>query len=179
MFSHEIDNNLPLELLETTDAEELLNLIDSNRSYLKEWLAWLDRIKEVNDTKSFIKNTKEQYASDNGFQAGIFYDNKLIGVIGIVDIDWQDKKTEIGYWIDSKYQGKGIITKSCKVIIDYAFNKLKLNKVEIHCAENNKKSQGIPKRLGFTKEGVLREAQYLYGEFVNLVIYGLLAREWE
>ena len=179
MFSHEIDNNLSLELLETTDAEELLNLIDSNRAYLKEWLAWLDRIKEVNDTKSFIKNTKEQYASDNGFQAGIFYDNKLIGVIGIVDIDWQDKKTEIGYWIDSKYQGKGIITKSCKVIIDYAFNKLKLNKVEIHCAENNKKSQGIPKRLGFTKEGVLREAQYLYGEFVNLVIYGLLAREWE
>jgi len=179
LFSHEIDNNLSLELLETTDAEELLNLIDSNRSYLKEWLAWLDRIKEVNDTKSFIKNTKEQYASDNGFQAGIFYDNKLIGVIGIVDIDWQDKKTEIGYWIDSKYQGKGIITKSCKVIIDYAFNKLKLNKVEIHCAENNKKSQGIPKRLGFTKEGVLREAQYLYGEFVNLVIYGLLAREWE
>jgi len=179
LFSHEIDNNLSLELLETTDAEELLNLIDSNRAYLKEWLAWLDRIKEVNDTKSFIKNTKEQYASDNGFQAGIFYDNKLIGVIGIVDIDWQDKKTEIGYWIDSKYQGKGIITKSCKVIIDYAFNKLKLNKVEIHCAENNKKSQGIPKRLGFTKEGVLREAQYLYGEFVNLVIYGLLAREWE
>ena len=179
MFSHEIDNNLSLELLETTDAEELLNLIDSNRAYLKEWLAWLDRIKEVNDTKSFIKNTKEQYASDNGFQAGIFYDNKLIGVIGIVDIDWQDKKTEIGYWIDSKYQGKGIITKSCKVIIDYAFNKLKLNKVEIHCAENNNKSQGIPKRLGFTKEGVLREAQCLYGKFVNLAIYGLLAREWE
>jgi ribosomal-protein-serine acetyltransferase len=64
-------------------------------------------------------------------------------------------------------------------LIDYAFNRLKLNKVEIYCAENNIKSQAVPKRFGFTKEGVIREAEFLYDRFVNLEIYGLLSREWD
>lgn len=161
MFSHEINKNISLKLFEITDAEELLNLINSNRSYLREWLGWIDSTKDISDTKSFIKDSKEQFASNNGFQAGIWFDQKLIGVIGFVDIDWEDKKTEIGYWLDRDYQGNGIITKSCEALINYAFHRLKLNKVEIHCAEKNKKSQAVPKRLGFTKEGVIREAQCL------------------
>lgn len=179
MFSHEIEKNISLKLFEITDSEELLELINSNRSYLREWLGWVDGIKEVSDTKSFIKDTKEQFASNNGFQVGIWSKKKLIGVIGFLEIDWKDKKTEIGYWIDHDSQGDGIITKSCEALIDYAFNRLKLNKVEIHCAENNIKSQAIPKRLGFTKEGIIREAEFLYDRFVNHKIYGLLSREWE
>lgn len=178
MFSHEIDENISLKLFEIHDAEEMLNLINSNRFYLRKWLSWVDSVKEINDTKTFIKDSKNQYASNNGFQAGIWTNQKLIGVIGLHEIDWRDKKTEIGYWLDQNYQGKGIITKSCRALIDYSFKRLKLNKVEIHCAEQNIKSQAIPKRLGFIKEGVLREAQYLNGEFVNHIIYGLLSSEW-
>lgn len=179
LFSYKIDENISLKLFEINDAEKILELINSNRSYLRAWLGWVDSTKNICDTKDFIKDTREQFASNNGFQAGIWYNNKLIGVIGFIDIDWEDKKTEIGYWIDRDYQGKGIITRSCKALINYAFYKLKLNKVEIHCAEKNIKSQAVPKRLGFTKEGVIREAQCLYGNFLNLVIYGLLSREWE
>ncbi len=178
MFEYKVDDNISLKLLNKSDAEDLYALINSNRLYLRQWLSWLDKIKEVNDTVSFINNTRDQFANNNGFQAGILVDQKLTGIIGLHEIDWEDKKTEIGYWIDQNYQGRGIITKACKALLDYLFNRLKLNKVEIHCAEQNTKSQQIPLKLGFVREGLIREAQWLYDHYVNLVIYGLLASEY-
>ena len=178
MFSHEIDKNISLKLFEINEAKEMLSLVNKNRSYLKKWLGWVDSTKDINDTEAFIEDSRKQFASNNGFQVGIWFDQKLIGVIGFVDIDWEDKKAEIGYWLDSDYQGKGIITRSCEDLINYAFNSLMLNRIEIYCAEKNTKSQAVPKRLGFTKEGVIREAQCLYGNFVNLEIYGLLSKDW-
>jgi ribosomal-protein-serine acetyltransferase len=70
------------------------------------------------------------------------------------------------------------MTKSCKAFIDYALGELNLNRVEIRCAEGNLKSRAIPKRLGFAKEGIIREAEWLYDHYVNHVVYGILAREW-
>ena len=54
-----------------------------------------------------------------------------------------------------------------------------MNRVEIHCAAENTRSCAIPKRLGFTQEGILRDAQWLYDRYVDMVVYGLLAREWQ
>ena len=179
MFSYKIDNKISLKLLEKNNAEELFELIDSTRSYLKEWLGWLDKMKELEDAQSFINDSRKQFAENNGFQAGIWYKEQLVGIIGLHEIDWEDKKTEIGSWLDQNHQGNGIVTKSCKHILNYCFDNLELNKVEIHCAEQNSKSRAVPERLGFTKEGVIREAQLLYDRFVNHVVYGMLRQEWE
>jgi ribosomal-protein-serine acetyltransferase len=50
--------------------------------------------------------------------------------------------------------------------------------VEIGCAPGNRKSCAIPERLGFTREGVLRQREWLYDHFVDHVVYGILAEEW-
>lgn len=179
MFSYKINTELSLKILEKNNAEELFELIDSNRSYLREWLGWLDKMKEVEDAQSFINDTRKQFAGNNGFKAGIWYKGKLVGIIGLHEIDWEDKKTEIGCWLDQNHQGKGLVSKSCRHILNYCFEELELNKVEIHCAEQNFKSRAVPERLGFTKEGIIREAQLLYDHFVNHVIYGMLKTEWD
>ncbi len=71
-----------------------------------------------------------------------------------------------------------MVTKSCRVLIDYAFNELKLNRVEMRCGVENKKSRNIPEKLGFREEGVVRQAGWLHDHFVDYVIYGMLASEW-
>ena len=86
---------------------------------------------------------------------------------------------EIGYWLGSKFQGKGIVTGACRLLTDHAFDEWKLNRVEIHCAPGNKKSCAIPKRLGFQLEGVLRKAQRLNGKYLDTNVYGMLARDWK
>ena len=179
MFEFVVENDLKLKSLDTIHADQLFELINSGRPYLKQWLPWLDGTKNVEDTESFIETTKKQFASNNGLQAGIWHKGNIVGIIGFHGINWANKTTSIGYWLGERYQGSGVMTKSCKALIDYAFNELYLNRVEIRCAEKNFKSRALPERLGFVKEGLIREAEWLYDHYVDHVVYGTLAREWQ
>jgi ribosomal-protein-serine acetyltransferase len=178
MFSFNVDENIQLKLLETRYSEELFVLTDKNRSYLREWLPWVDGTKRPDNTKDFINFTLKGFADNNGFNTGIFYKGTIVGCIGLHGIDWNNKKTSIGYWLGSEYQGKGIMTKSCKAVVNYVFNDLGLNRVEIRAAILNVRSRAIPERLGFTHEGIIRSAEWLYDHFVDHVVYGMLKEEW-
>lgn len=179
MFKHIIDKELELKLLDNCDRDELFALIDSNRPHLKQWLPWVDGTKSSEDLKGFIDSTKQQYINNNGFQLSIWYKRKIAGVIGFHSVNWSNKSTSIGYWLGKEFEGKGIMTRACTVFVDYAFKELKLNRVEIRCAENNYKSRAIPERLGFKNEGTLRESEWLYDHFVSHIVYGMLKDEWK
>jgi ribosomal-protein-serine acetyltransferase len=70
------------------------------------------------------------------------------------------------------------MTDACRALVDYLFSELKLHRIEIRCATDNVKSWAVPKRLGFSKEGVLRQAQAFDGRFLDIEVYGLLAEDW-
>lgn len=178
MFYYPVNDDIQLKILETKYADEIYSLVDKDRNYLREWLPWVDSTKSSDDTKAFIQSTLDGFAKDDGFHAAIFFKGKIVGCIGLHGIDWNNKKTSIGYWLASRYQGNGIMTKSCKAIIDYIFGKLQLNRVEIRAAVENKKSRSVPERLGFKEEGIIRNEEWLYDHFVDLVVYGILKEEW-
>lgn len=178
MFEFMVDDEVVLKLLDTIHADQLFELTDSCRPYLKEWLPWVDGSKSIEDTKSFIEMTKKQFASNNGFQAGIWYKGNLAGVVGYHSMNWASRSTSLGYWLGEGYQGNGVMTKACKAFVDHAFRRLNLNRIEIRCAEKNIKSRAIPERLGFIEEGMIREAEWLYDHYVDHRVYGILVREW-
>jgi ribosomal-protein-serine acetyltransferase len=66
-----------------------------------------------------------------------------------------------------------------KALIDYTFNYLKLNCIEVRVAVGNIRSRTIPKVLGFHEEGRLRDAEWLYDHHVDQVVYGITAAEWK
>jgi ribosomal-protein-serine acetyltransferase len=102
----------------------------------------------------------------------------VAGYIGLNRIDWANYRTEIGYWIGASFQGRGIMTRSCRAMLAYAFDELKLNRVEIYCAVDNLRSRAVPERLGFRKEGVMRQAERVHERYHDLVCYSMLAAEW-
>jgi ribosomal-protein-serine acetyltransferase len=179
MLRFGIDDDTELRLLKKRHTEALFALMDQNRKYLREWLPWLDDNKSLADTKEFIKSSLEQFASNNGFQMGIWFQGNLAGVIGYHKIDWANRATSIGYWLGTSFQGMGLVTKACRVLVDYAFSELRLNRMEIRCAVENRKSRAIPERLGFREEGIIRQAEWLYDRFVDHVVYGMLIGEWQ
>jgi ribosomal-protein-serine acetyltransferase len=95
-----------------------------------------------------------------------------------VKFSWHARRTELGYWIAQNEEGKGTISKACKLLIDYAFAELDLNRIEIRCSVENTRSAAIPERLGFTLEGVLRQSHMRNGRLHDFSIYGLLRSEW-
>jgi ribosomal-protein-serine acetyltransferase len=70
------------------------------------------------------------------------------------------------------------MTRACRALLDSPFSELDLNRVEIQCAEQNRKSRAIPERLGFVQEGVIRQAEWIQGHFNDHVVYSMLRDEW-
>ncbi|MFQ5943667.1 MAG: GNAT family N-acetyltransferase [Anaerolineales bacterium] len=171
------DDKIVLRSVELRDADDLFPLTDASRQYLREWLPWVDSTRTVDDTRAFVDSALEQQANNDGFHCTIWYEEKLVGMIGLGHIDWANRKTEIGYWLGEEFQGNGIMTKSCQSLVSYLFDEIELNRVTIRVAVGNKRSRAIPERLGFVEEGTIRDAEWLYDHYVDSVIYGLLQRD--
>lgn len=179
MFIHKINDELSLKLTDVRDSKQLFELTDGSRSYLKEWLPWLDFTIKEEDTKAFIEGTLRGFADHKSLSTVILFKGKIAGTAGFNSITWPNKTAYIGYWLGKDFQGNGIMTKVAETLTEIAFNEYGLNKVEIRAAVENIKSRSIPERLGYKHEGTIREAEWLYDHYVDHAVYGMLAREWE
>lgn len=178
MFTHRIDDSVEIRILEYQHTEDLFNLTDENRQFLREWLMWADDMYSYADSREFVRQGLKQYADNDGFQAGIWVDEALGGCIGFHSIDWNNRTTEIGYWLAQMHTGKGIMSRAVSALLDHAFNTWHLHRVEIRCASGNMKSRAIPERLGFHQDGIMREELWLHDHYVDHVVYSILAPEW-
>ncbi len=175
MFPLIVNPQITLKVLDNRHAQELFILTNQNRAYLKTWLPWLDGVTIEQHTKDFIQQTLIAYVETGCFVSGIWFQDKICGVIGYNSIDWQHKVAHFGYWLAENYQGKGIMTTSCESLIAHAFNEYKLNRIQINCAEGNLKSQAIPERLGFVKGELIPNAEWLYDHYVDHRVFLLKA----
>ena len=102
---------------------------------------------------------------------------RLAGWVNLL-IDVPAGSAEVGYWLDAGFEGRGLVTRAVTAVLDHAFGPLGLHRVELQTTTNNTRSRRVAERLGFTQEGVLREAAAFPGERRDVVVHGLLAREW-
>lgn len=172
-------NDVELRLLTPDDAAPLFALVDKNRAYLRQWLPWLDATKSVDDIAQFIKKAQDHLTKSEGVEFGILFRGILVGVISLHNVDAANRRGTIGYWLDADHQWKGIMTTAVRLVLRYGFGTLKLNRIKISCAVGNAKSCAIPKRLGFTHEGISRQYEWLYDHFVDINNFSLLASEWK
>jgi len=178
MFSATLRPGVELRLVEERHAPVLFAAVERDREHLRQWMPWVDATRTEDDIVAFIRRSMELFASNKGFSAGIWADGCIAGVVGIHRLDWLVRKAEIGYWLVREFQGRGIATEAARAVNQHALVELQLNRMEIQCAAGNTKSSAIAKRLGFTYEGQLREAQVLDGRYVDLEVYSMLRREY-
>lgn len=174
-----IDETIALELIDHHHAEELYQLVKDNRQHLREWLPWVDHMRTVEDFKKYIDSSKQRYVNHAEMGYMVMAEQTMIGRLGLYNIDITNKSASIGYWLDKQWLGKGIITRCCKTVIKEGFTRLQLNRIEIRVATENYKSQAIPERLGFKKEGIIRQGEFVNSQFVDLYVYSMLKEEWE
>jgi len=174
----QVDENITLEFLQEIHAESLFNVVYSNREYLREWLPWVDNMQTVANFSHYISDSKKRAAEKTDFGFAIILDKNIIGRIGMHHINQQNKIGEIGYWLADGQQGKGIVTNCCMAMIKFGFTELQLNRIEIKCGVGNHRSRAIAEKLKFREEGILREAEWLNGKFIDLHLYAMLKEEW-
>jgi ribosomal-protein-alanine N-acetyltransferase len=102
----------------------------------------------------------------------------LIGSAGFYKWDKKTAQVETGYDLDPKYMGQGIMTEAMSAMIEYAFDVMKINRMEALVSPRNKGSIGLVRRLGFRKEGKLREHDFYDGKFTDDFLFALLKSDW-
>ncbi len=174
-----VNKNIRLEPLNLLMAETIFNTIVRDRDYLETWLPFIEMTNHISDTENFIKSVtrKDELKKDEIFS--IWYKEEFAGLIGFKDTDWINMKTEIGYWLAEKMQGKGIMTACVKKLISYAYRKLKMNRIQIKVAVGNTKSAAIPQKLEFQFEGIERSGELHKNKFLDLQIYSLLRSDFQ
>ncbi len=177
-YTYKIDDEITLKEPMIYHSEALSLGINADYDYLKEFCPAPATGNTLEGATVLINNFCEQNRTLQGLYSLIFYKNEIAGVFQFNRFDFLNSTTEIGYWIFSKYQGLGIINRCAVPMIKYAFEELQFNRIEIKCAVENKKSQLIPQKLGFSKEGILRQAELINGKFLDTIIFSLLKEDW-
>ena len=107
-------------------------------------------------------------------KSGEFAAQVYIGVV-----NWDTPEFEIGYIVDVDHEGQGYVTEAVKTALSFVFDHLQAQRVSLHCAATNLRSQRVAERCGFTREGCLRQnRRQPDGNFSDSLVYGLLRREW-
>ena len=166
-----------LRPLIAADAPELHALVERNRSGLVRWMPWAAD-QTLAGTEEFIRRAADQELAGNGFQCALVDDGPIAGVAGFHGLDRANAATTIGYWLDADHRGRGLMSQAVRALLGHAFGVLELHRVELRVAPDNGPSQALAERLGFSAEGVAREAERFGREHRDLVVYSLLAGEW-
>lgn len=175
----QISEHTFLEPLSDHHVAPVFKLIEQNRQGLETWLPWVSHIRTEADFQHFVDGVKHRIAARLAVPFFIRHEGEMAGNIGLYHLDYQNKTAAIGYWLGEAFQGKGIVTQACREIVRYGFTELEMNRLELKCGTANYKSQAISERLGFTREGILRQAELLNGDFHDLYLYSMLKSEWE
>jgi ribosomal-protein-serine acetyltransferase len=177
MFTLRVDHDIELRLVEQRHVDELQALIERNLDHLRVWMPWAHEPASRKDLEAWVRLSLQRHAEGNGSYAAIWHRHEIVGTLGL-DIDQRQRSAEIGYWLDKDLQGLGIITRSVRAVIGACFADLGLHRVAILCAPANVRSCAVAQRLGFIEEGTLREAERIGDRYQDLVVYGMLAADW-
>jgi len=179
MIRIKVDEELELRTVTPSSAQTIFQSIRRSKGHLGRWLPFVDETRSVSDTRRFIKNTARSNCHKKDLLFQIVVNNVFAGLISLKEIDKLNSKAEIGYWLDESMVGKGFMIRSCKALVDYAFKELELNRIFIKTAIGNEKSAAIPVNMGFYKEGVERNGEFLNGKFQDLIVFSILKNEWK
>ncbi len=159
-------DKVELRYQEVADAERYFEIL-SNPNFL-----YFDvQVKSVEEEREWLKKNPEKREKNLEYNYAILYEDELLGAVGIAMDPRRPHIGEIGYFIDEKYWGKGITTEAVKQAEKIAFEDLGLVRVEIRMEPENKASERIAIKCGYTKEGLVRKAYKRDGEYRDCLLY--------
>ncbi len=132
--------------------------------------------KSIKDTHAFIRRVQASYRKGITPLWGIEIkaSGRLIGASGFLQWPNPDRRAELGYVINPDFWGQGYVTEAAKALCEFAFKKMKVNRIEACAFVEQKASQRVLEKIGFKFEGILRQKEFIKGRFVDETMYSLL-----
>ena len=166
-----LPDDFGLRPLRADDAPDIFTAIDTQREHLGRWLPFVAATHRVEQTREVVAAMLADPANP---VFTLRVGDAFAGLIGFKSADSTTLTIEIGYWLRSEYQGRGLMTAAAEALCRMAFGQMGMENVEIKCAAGNLRSNRIPLRLGFRLDRIeVRGEQLADGEFTDLNVYRL------
>ena len=169
-----IDSQLELRSARPEHAQAFADLVVTNHDSLRKYLPAVTQVDSLEAARKHMTHCMKEAEALELLEVHIFFENQLCGAIRLHSFAHHDQKVTLGYLIDTVHQGKGLVGRSARAMIDFAFNDLNLNRIELRCVPENQASVKVAERLGFIQEGHLRQAEMLDHGLVDHYVYSLL-----
>ena len=168
-----------LRPLEPWQAEEFFAHIERGREFIGQHIGFADAAKDLESARNLLQSYADKAAADTGRLCGIWLDDKLVGGVLVRVMDIPQGRAEVGCWLEPSATGKGLITRASRLLIDWVIRERGVHRVEWLVSSANAPSIAVARRLGMTKDGVLRSYFLHRGVRQDLEVWSVLAPEWE
>jgi RimJ/RimL family protein N-acetyltransferase len=180
MLAWPLADGAELRPLEPWQAAEFAACIDRARDHLAPWLPFARMITDADTAREWLQRYADEQARDGGRVYGIWLDDVLVGGVLFRVFDTRVGTCELGVWLAPQAQGRGLVTRAAHRLIDWAVGIRGMVRVEWRAVPDNVRSIAVAKRLGMTREGVLRQAGLpIDGVHEDIEVWSLLADEWQ
>lgn len=161
------------------DAGALASLVAANIGHLQTFMPKIVGLDTLFSAQKYLQGVVAAGEEGTLLEWHIVAGDRLCGAVRINHIEPDNHKASVGYYVGEQHQGKGLATASVRAVLQFAFQRLGFNRIELKCASNNVASQRVAERLGFAWEGLLRQAELVDGVYLDHFVYGLLRADFE
>ncbi len=163
------------------DVEPLHAAVVESFDELHEWLPWANKRYSRLDATNFVKDSTRAWKEGRAYDFAIRADGAPDNHVGNMSI-WFTSRAfrtgEVGYWINSSVTSRGVATETARRILEVGFDEMHMHRIILRIAVGNAPSERVAIKLGFTKEGVLREELKVRDQWLDHSVWGLLEREY-
>lgn len=164
------------------DAQALFEAVNESREHIRPWLPFADSHQVIEETLNWINTNQAKWILREELNVSIWEKEtgRFLGGTGLSPRSWEIGYFEIGYWLRASAEGHGYMLAAVRLLVEYAFNTLHAQRLEIRCDERNTRSAAVAQRLGFTQEGCLHhDSSAPDGSLRNTLIFGRLVEEYQ
>ena len=175
-------NRLVIRRFSKRDTAALNDAIRVSLADLNEWLPWARTNYQSGDAGAFIRDSLQAWKEDRAWDYTIRdadEPDRHLGNISMWTVSKLGKIAELGYWVRSDETSKGVCTEAANAVLTEAFGSEGFHKVIMRIAVGNHASTRVAEKLGFTREGILREELLIRGNWVDHSLWSILDREFK
>ncbi|MFE7774658.1 GNAT family N-acetyltransferase [Streptomyces sp. NPDC057445] len=178
MFSISLGDGAELGPIGPWQSEEFLAHVDRAREYTGPWVPFTVRVTDLESARTFLQDFADKQAADTGWLWTIRLDGTIVGGVLFRIFDTMTECCEVGVWLEPSAAGRGLITRAVEHIVDWAVDERGMHRVEWLASSANHRSVRTAERLGFSRDGVLRESFPWQGVRHDMEVWSVLAPDW-
>lgn len=144
---------------------------------VSKYLLWSPHVSK-SYTKKYINILDIKYRRGEFYDWGLEYEGKMIGTCGFTSFSLENNSGEVGFVLNSSYWNLGIATEAVKLVLEYGFKTLNLNRIEAKFMTENLASKRVMEKCNMKFEGISRQAIFAKGKYYDIGIYSILNSEY-